>query len=620
MITNMIRGMAATVVVMAAVMGCQTAKPAVATAAESAIQVEKSGFSPAAVAGQNSIDISLLFGNGDSIKTWKVELSGNGQVQKTWTGDQKYLPASLTWDGKADSGAVAPEGDYSAKLSIDYAAKFQPASAESRKFVLDISAPTGTIAIDPPQFTPRENGVAGPVTLTISASSALARMDSWSLDVFDAAGGLVKNWSGQWPNAAAAWDGTSLNGGFVTPGASYTAVATIRDQYGNSAQLKSDVAVASLEAPVQAVPAIAPAQAAPVQKPGEASIVAQDAGFSPNGDQIADTMTLALGYGQPASVKSVRAWKVTVTDSTGQAQKTWGGDGSSPPDRLTWDGKTDSGAMAGEGEYTAHLAVDYSGSFSTGTATSSPFVLDVTPPTGAISLSAALFSPIESTDTITLKLSAASKLAKIDSWTMDIYDPGGNVFKSFSGKWPASSAVWNGRGAGGELVQSAEDYPVVAKVRDQFGNTGTVKTTVPVDILVEKTKTGYRILASRIFFKAFTSDYTDVAPELAQQNGARLDQLAAKLKKFPGYKIRIVGHAVMINWDKPEAGREEQTAILIPLSKGRADAVEAALVDRGLEKDRFATDGVGASDQLVPDSNYKERWQNRRVALFLEKE
>ena len=169
-------------------------------------------------------------------------------------------------------------------------------------------------------------------------------------------------------------------------------------------------------------------------------------------------------------------------------------------------------------------------------------------------------------------------------------------------------------------MQSAEDYPVVAKVRDQFGNVGIVKATVPVDILVEKTATGYRILASRIFFKAFTADYTDVPPELAKQNMSRLDALAAKLKKFPGYKIKMVGHAVSIFWDNPALGAVEQKDILIPLSKARADAVEAALADRGLNKSRFTTDGVGASDQLVPDSNYKERWQNRRVALFLEKE
>jgi len=43
------------------------------------------------------------------------------------------------------------------------------------------------------------------------------------------------------------------------------------------------------------------------------------------------------------------------------------------------------------------------------------------------------------------------------------------------------------------------------------------------------------------------------------------------------------------------------------------------MVDRGLDAARFSTDGVGSSDQLVPDSDYKDRWQNRRVALFLDK-
>jgi outer membrane protein OmpA-like peptidoglycan-associated protein len=160
----------------------------------------------------------------------------------------------------------------------------------------------------------------------------------------------------------------------------------------------------------------------------------------------------------------------------------------------------------------------------------------------------------------------------------------------------------------------------VTTIRDEFGNVGEVKSTIPIDILVEKMPKGYRILASRVFFKAFTADYEDVSPDLARQNAARLDALARKLQKFPDYRSRIVGHAVKIFWDNPTLGDVEESEILIPLSKARADAVKKALVDRGLDAANLTTDGVGSSDQLVPDSNIKDRWQNRRVALFLEKE
>jgi outer membrane protein OmpA-like peptidoglycan-associated protein len=401
-----------------------------------------------------------------------------------------------------------------------------------------------------------------------------------------------------------------MNGGFVTPSTTYQAAATVRDEYGNSSQLKASIAVAAL-------PKMAPPPPPPPPKPGKPGILAQSMGFSPVGDTSNNTIAFLLEYGQP---KAVVSWKVSISTSGAGIQKSYSGDGANLPTSIDWDGNSDAGAMSPEGVYTATLAVDYGTAFSAGSATSQSFVLDLTPPTGTISLSSDLFSPIESSPTISLKLMAASKLAKVDSWTMDIYDPGGNVFRSFTDKWPSNTAVWDGKGINGDLVQSAEDYPVVAKIRDQFGNIGMAKATIPIDILVEKTATGYRILASRIFFKAFTADYTDVPPEIAKQNMDRLDALSAKLKKFPDYKIKMVGHAVSVFWDNPKKGREEQQAILIPLSKARAEAMKAALIERGLDASRFTTEGVGASDQLVPDSDYKDRWQNRRVAFFLERE
>jgi hypothetical protein len=591
--------------------GCQTAKPAAVE--QSTIQTEVSGFSPNAEKGHNTIDFNLLFGNKDLVSTWKVQIVGSRGAAKTFSGDAKSLPALLTWDGNGDAGAQAPEGSYTASLSIDYGTKLPAVTESSRSFVVDLTPPSGVVSADPGQLTPTDKGVAAPVTVTVDAHSAVAKIESWSLDLFDPAGKLFQSFSGKWPDNKVSWDGKGLLGGYVQPAATYSAVVTISDEYGLSGVARASIPVAALAAatPVQQ----APVAAAPPPAPkGVDSVRPSLAGFSPKSDSGPKAIDLALGFADPSGVKS---WTLAIAQSEKGIQKTFTGAAGTLPVNVSWDGTTDSGALASEGTYTSVLRVDY-GTGDPMPVTSAPFVLDVTPPSGTLSLSSSLFSPIESTDTITLTVNASSPTAKIDSWSMDIYDPGNNLFKSFDGTWPHNSAVWDGKGISGDMVQSAENYPVQVTVRDQFGNVGTLKGTVPVDILVYKTATGYRIQASRIYFKPFTADYSDVPPELAKQNAARLDALADKLKKFPSYKIKLVGHAVMINWDKPAAGKEEQEKILIPLSRARADAIRQAMITRGLPAATFAIDGVGAADQIVPDSDYADRWQNRRVALYIE--
>jgi len=812
-----LRGICAAVALIAAFAGCQTA-PAAAPVA-STIQAESAGFAPRGDAEHSSITFSLLFGNKEAIKSWKVEVAGAVGVPKVWSGDKTHMPANLSWDGTTDGGDLAPEGAYVARLSIDYGKTYQLFTQDSASFVLDITPPAGRIDLDPKEFLPADPGVSAPLTFTITASGGVAKIDEWSLDIYDETGALFRSFAGKWPSAKTSWDGSSTNGAFVAPARTYKAVATVRDEYGNSAQLKADVLVADVPSAIEkslvrprssgfspksetlaramdllltlgdmddlkswklsvahedkgaqkswsgdaeslpqsvswdgttdggvAAPegtytavlsvdygrsfkpvhaqsepfildltppagsvAVDPARLTPDGKGGitpvafkidaaspfaglagwSLSILGSDGnavanlegsgpaatatwdgtlagggradprtaytyvahvrdeygnvgeirgslasgelppvlgqagirpltgGFSPKGVAAADTVTFALSYGQSAAVKS---WKVSISNPELGAQKTYTGDSSSLPETLAWDGRTDDGKLAPEGTYQATLSVDYGSAFSPASDQSEPFVLDLTPPVGSIRLSSPLFSPIEASDTIALTLDASSPVANVDSWTMDIYDPGGNLFKTFSGSWPTNQVVWDGKGIHGEMVQSAEDYAVVAHVRDQFGSVGEVKASVPVGILVEKTATGYRIPESSIYFKPFTAGYKDVFPRLARQNIARLDALAVKLKKFPGYKITMVGHATMINWDNPAKGRAEQRVVLIPLSKARAEAVQEALVERGLDVARFTAEGVGASDQLVPDSDLKGRWQNSRVDLFLEKE
>ncbi len=582
----------------AALLGCQSAKP---NTAGNSIQTEQAGLAPNGDKAHSTMDFALVFANTAAIKTWKVEMVTGGNPQKQWSGDAKNLPSTLTWDGKSESGSLAPEGTYTARLTVDYGSGTPAATAESNSFILDTTPPTGSVSFDPGQFTPDAQGAVQPVAVNIKGSSTVAKLDSWSLDIMDPSGTVFRTFDGKWP-AQVQWDGKSESGAFVAPGSTYSATATLKDEFGLTGQASGTIMVAGT--PTTTVG----------QAPGTFGVTPLTTGFSPPGTVKVEK--LSVGYGKSDAVKT---WKLEILDSSGTAVKTFTGDGSNLPATVSWDGKNDSGSMSPEGAYTARLSVDYGGAYAAGTTTSDKFVLDITPPTGSITLSEPLFSPIEGSPTITLTVDASSRTAKIAGWRMEIDDPENHLFKAFEASWPTKDAVWNGKGINGELVQSAEDYPVVAKVRDEYGNVGDVKGTVPVDILVEKTATGYRILSSRIFFKPYTADYVDVRPDLRAQNLRRLNDLGSKLKKFPNYKIKLVGHAVMIHWDNKALGDIEQRDVLIPLSQARSEAIKKALVDRGLPDSMFTTEGVGASDQIVPDSNLADRWQNRRVAFFLEK-
>jgi outer membrane protein OmpA-like peptidoglycan-associated protein/flagellar hook assembly protein FlgD len=563
------------------------------------IEARYGGFAPKGESAVKTMDFVASIGQRGAVKAWKISIVQTEQgVQKILSGDSTNLPGSFSWDGMKDGGALAPEGRYAASLKVDYGAAFKPVTVQSKAFVLDLTPPSGTIVSTPPSLTPDGKGGLSPMIFTIVASSDLAPLATWELSVFGLDGRAVVTAQGQYPKNSYSWDGKLPGGAALDPARSYKLAAKVTDKYGNAGIVRGTIGLAEMPSVTSSV-----------------SITPKAGGFSPNGDAAMDAMELAIAYGQPQAVKS---WQVEILKAS-QVVKTYMGDSSELPPSISWDGKKPDGKLADEGSYVASLAIDYGTSFKAITVKSAPFVLDLSVPIGEIKLSQPLFSPIESSPSLTITVDASSNVARMESWSMKIYDPAGNLFKSFEGRWPSNKVVWDGKGVSGQMVESAEDYTVTATVRDEFGNSSDINSIIPVDILVEKTATGYRILSSRIFFKAFTADYVDVAADLASQNAARLDQLAAKLQKFPDYKIRVVGHAVMINWNDKAKGAAEQEKILLPLSKSRAEAVKQAMVERGFDRSTIVAEGVGAADQLVPDSDLANRWRNRRVAFYLDK-
>lgn len=96
----------------------------------------------------------------------------------------------------------------------------------------------------------------------------------------------------------------------------------------------------------------------------------------------------------------------------------------------------------------------------------------------------------------------------------------------------------------------------------------------------------------------FETGRADIRPS----SQALLDRLASAAKSCPG-PLRVEGHT-----DNVGAADMNQA-----LSLARADAVKAALVQRGLEPSRVLTAGFGADKPLGDNATAEGRAQNRRI-------
>ena len=93
---------------------------------------------------------------------------------------------------------------------------------------------------------------------------------------------------------------------------------------------------------------------------------------------------------------------------------------------------------------------------------------------------------------------------------------------------------------------------------------------------------------------------------LQSDAGPLLDDIATALKNFPDWSLRIVGHT--------DASGDAQANER--LSQERADAIMAALVERGVAAERLMASGAGQSKPIAGNDNDEGRALNRRVELM----
>lgn len=307
-----------------------------------------------------------------------------------------------------------------------------------------------------------------------------------------------------------------------------------------------------------------------------ASVSLDDPLFSPNGDGFKDSVSLRFSTtGSPTS------WAVSIQDASGKAVKTYAGTGS-VMESLSWDGTSDSGKRCPDGSYTAHVTV-INKTGAKANASSLPFVCDTVAPRFELSVVPAIFSPDGDGvhDEAMLRLAIPTGNEDV-SWRISVLDRAASPVITWKGNKPPKPISWDGKTEKGELVLSAEVYAVVAEVTDAAGNVRAQRTTLRTDLIILRQGKRLKIVVPSILFAGESSDYRVGDQAQAARNLEVIDMLVEALSKFPEYRITVEGFAAHVTGTDAKSRSLENKTELIPLSQSRADAIRAALVERGI--------------------------------------
>lgn len=513
--------------------------------------------------------------------------ASSGEPVRTFRG-RAPLPAAIAWDGTNGIGSPVPDGDYFARLSISFEGGAE-ARADDVRLTLDSSPPTARVAAEASAFSPNGDGRLDELALRISAGKSA----NWRGGFESEDGVAVRTfaWKG-FPPETLSWDGAD-DDGYAASDGNYRFVLSGTDAAGNAASVASSPFRLDARVPT-------------------AAVAADKIAFSPNGDGFADSVSVRV---VPSLEEGVARWSAWMEDSSGASVRVLGGgEGEMPFSAgLAWDGKDDGGRRVRDGAYVPAARLEYAKG-DVVLARGKSVLLDATPPEIALGLSPLPFSPDGDgvDDELGFAIRAADSSA-LAGWTISVLDPEGYQFTSFSGREvPASPFAWDGRDLEGNLVEAAQDYSYRLIVRDVLGNAAVAEGTIPVDVFVLRDGDRLKIRVSSITFAPSSASLSTADAAASRKNAEVLDRVAAVLAKFPGYRIRVEGHAVNLSGTE-----REERAELEPLSLARAQAVVAELAARGIAASRLEARGLGGREPVVAHGDAAARWRNRRVEFVL---
>jgi len=388
--------------------------------------VAGSPFSPNGDGVKDTVSVELSMPNSSGLLNWSVAVRSKDKDVRTFS-SKTLPPASLTFDGRSDAGAVLADGDY----QLVFSALFNNGqeSRISRNITVDNTPPVASVRAERSIFSPDGDGKLDTMRIFQEGS----KEKDWRAVISDEKGRAVKTWTfGETPAATVIWDGTASDGGIADGFYTYELGAT--DLAGNTGRAKTS--------PFELNTGTT-----------EVILAVNPEAFSPNGDKIQDTVIFTPRVRTAAGIAS---YELKIFDASGAAVKTFS-DKRNLPGSISWNGLSDGGTLCKDGMYSASL-LTVSKNGSEAVFATKPFELDTSYPEAAMSAPYTQFSPNGDGAADEQRFSIRTTLADgIESWLFTVKNTatGETVYarEQTPGEALPSTIKWDGKSSNGRIAE-----------------------------------------------------------------------------------------------------------------------------------------------------------------------
>ena len=346
------------------------------------------------------------------------------------------VPEVILWDGRDNYAEFVEDGIYTVILEawdfLNNRVKADPITV-----IVDNTPPSIALSIPYRIFSPNDDGSKDNLPISQTATAE----DLWVAKIIRVGANLIEEiaWEGMPPNEHV-WAGKNSNGGAL-PDGFYRYEISSTDRAGNSGSASLDeIGINTQPTPV--------------------SVALSHMTISPNGDGIADALTISPFF--PAA--DLDGWILEVVDTAdNRIMRRQGVD----PGSQIWDG-TDGSAIVRDGRYFIEFSAVYING-NTPRVRVGPVMVDTTPPFTRLSTDYVVFSPegdgLQDTFTVFHRDSTFEK-----EWTSEIRAGDGRTvyWRSWDRNRPGVF-IWNGTDTNGSrLPDGTYEYRITAV--DDGGN------------------------------------------------------------------------------------------------------------------------------------------------------